>query len=141
MQIRHERSRSPEDMFVAGLLQRGARGLDLRPQPDLEEDIGNMHQYGVDWAVHRDTRLMQHLRDHNATDEDGAVEPFRLPDHMARVECEPPNCPFDSEQMVVFRAELAGRIAHQIHRRDMPSRRIIWCHAFAIASDIRTRRL
>jgi hypothetical protein len=124
---------------MAGILQRGPRGLDLRPLPTLDEDVGNMHQYGIDWAVHRDPRLMRHLQTHNSIDQD-AAESFRLPEHMARVECEPPNCPFTPLQMSRLRVELSDRVGEQVHRRDMPSRRVVWCHAYAIASAIRLGR-
>jgi hypothetical protein len=139
MQIRDERSRSPEDMFTAGILQRGARGLELRPQPNMQEVVDDPHQYGVDWAVHRSTRLMHHLHENNPNEHD-TTGSFRLPEHMARVECEPPNCPFTPQEMVVFRSQLADRIADQVHRRDMATRRLVWCHAFAIAFDLRHRR-
>jgi hypothetical protein len=139
MQIRGERSRSPEDMFVAGILQRGARGLDLRPLPSLEEDVGDVHQYGVDWSVHRDARLMRHLHENNTADQDSS-QSFCLPEHMARVECEPPNSPFNDQQAEEFRTRLLESVGDQLHRRDMASRRVVWRHAFAIASDIRSRR-
>jgi hypothetical protein len=139
MQICGERSRSPEDMFVAGILQRGARGLDLRPVPSLEEDVGDIHQYGVDWAVHCDTRLMCHLHENNTADQD-SLQSFSLPEHMARVECKPPNNPFTGQQMEVFWARLLDHIGDQVHRRDMASRRIVWRHAFAIVSEIRLQR-
>jgi hypothetical protein len=139
MQIRGQRARSPQDMFTVGILQRGARGLNLRPQANLDEVVDNPTQYGVDWAAHRDQHLMRHLHEHNPSDHDTA-ESFCLPEHMARVECEPPNCPFTAEEMVVFRASLAGRVIEHVHRRDMPSRRIVWCHAFAIAFHMRAQQ-
>jgi hypothetical protein len=139
MQIRGERSRSPEDMFMAGILQRGAQGLDLRPSANLNEDIGDVHQYGVDWGAHRDRRLMQHLHEHNPGDNQ-AADSFRLPEHMARVECEPPNSPFSSEEMNVLRERLSIRVGEQAYCRDMPTRRVLWCHAFAIAREIKASR-
>jgi hypothetical protein len=119
--------------------QQGARGLNLRPRPNLDEDVGDVHQYGVDWSVHRDTNLMRHLRDHNPQDQAPATS-FRVPEHMANVQCEPPNCPFTSDEMVDLRIELSRRVAAHVNRRDMPSRRIVWCHAFDIASEITARR-
>jgi hypothetical protein len=136
MQIRGERSRSPEDMFMAGILQCGPRGLDLRPPPVLDEDVGDIHQYGIDWSSHGNRLLMQHMHEHNPG-ERTQENSFQLPEHMAQVECEPPNCPFSVYEMETFRAEIAIRVAGHIHRRDMPSRRIVWREAFTIASEIR----
>jgi hypothetical protein len=135
MQLRGERSRSPEDMFMAGILQQGARGLNLRPQANMNEAVNDTNQYGVDWSVHSDRRLMRHLHEHNP-DDNNVVESFCLPKHMARVECKPPHCPFTPDEMLYLRSELIDRVANHVHRRDMPSRRIVWCHAFAIASEI-----
>jgi hypothetical protein len=136
MQIRGERSRSPTDMFMIGMLQQGPRGMDLRPDPDLMEAIGDPVEYGVDWDVHRNQRMMQHLYNNNP-EENSAAKSFQLPSHMARVECEPPHSPFISTEMDHLRTQLALRTRNVIHRRDMTSRRIVWNHAFSIASEIR----
>jgi hypothetical protein len=74
-------------MFIAGILQRGARGLNLQPQANMDELVNDPHQYGVDWAVHQDRLLMNHLHDNNPGDHD-LTQSFRLLEHMARVECE-----------------------------------------------------
>jgi hypothetical protein len=139
MQIRHQRSRSPEDMFISGILQQGARGLDLRPAADLGENIGDLHQYGVDWSVHNDRQLMRHLYTHNPSDQ-AAAESFSLPEHMARVECEPPGCPFTPREMDILRVQMARRVPDQVRRRDMTSRRVVWCHAYSVAREIGLNR-
>jgi hypothetical protein len=128
-------------MFMAGILQRGPRGLDLRPPPVLDEDIGDINQYGVDWAAHGDGRLMRHLIEHNP-EEQNTQNTFRsMPEHMARaVECNPPNCPFSNDEMDILRVELADRVAAHIHRRNMPSRRIVWHEAIVITSEMRPQR-
>jgi hypothetical protein len=86
---------------MAGILQCGPCGLDLQPTPVLDENVEDVHQYGVDWATHSDRRLMRHLLEHNPQEHD-TRNSFRLPEHMARVECEPPNCPFTIDEMDVF---------------------------------------
>jgi hypothetical protein len=140
MQIKGERSRSPTDMFAFGMYQSGARGLNLRPEPDLTEVVSNVSEYGVDWDVHRNRRLMQHLRTNNPG-ADQAAQTFQLPTHMARVDCEPPNCPFTTSQMQHLCRELAHRAANSVHQHDMPSRRLVWQHAFDIAMQIHTLRI
>jgi hypothetical protein len=135
MQIDGQRSRSPTDMFAFGMYQSGARGLDLRPEPDLAEAVPNVGEYGVDWDVHRSRRLMQHLRTNNP-DADQAAQSFQLPTHMARVDCEPPNCPFTPIQMDRLRRELSLRASASLYQHDMPSRRLVWQYAFDIASEV-----
>lgn len=138
MQIRGERTRSPQDMFLVGMLQHGPRGAHLRPEPNLDEEIGDITDYGVDWNVHRDRRLMQHLHANNPGENQAAAD-FHLPAHIARVECEPPNCPFTPSDMEYLRIQLASRAWDLMHRRDMPSRRLLWNHAFQIAAELRLR--
>jgi hypothetical protein len=120
--------------------QSGSRGLNLRPDPDLTESVDNVSMYGVDWDVHRSRRLMQHLRENNPGDEQ-AAQSFQLPTHMARVDCEPPDTPFTSNQMAYLRRELLTRAQHSLHQGDMPSRRLVWQHAFDIAREIYHRRI
>jgi hypothetical protein len=127
-------------MFAFGMLQAGPRGLDLRPEPDLTESVTNINEYGVDWAVHRSTRLMQHLRENNPNANHPA-QSFQLPTHMARVDCEPPNSPFTTTQMNYLRTELLRRAQHSLHQVDMISRRLVWQHAFDIASQIHVNRI
>jgi hypothetical protein len=140
MQIKHERSRSPTDMFAFGMHQVGSRGLNLRPDPDLTESVNDVSMYGVDWDVHRSRRLMQHLRENNPDDEHTA-QSFQLPTHMARVDCEPPHSPFTPTQMDYLRRELLVRAQHSLHQVDMSSRRLVWQEAFRIAREIHVQRI
>jgi hypothetical protein len=120
--------------------QLGYRGLNLRPDPDLTESIDNVNTYGVDWDVHRSRRLMQRLRKNNPNDEH-AAQSYQLPTHMARVDCEPPDSPFTSTQKEYLRRELLARTRHSLHHIDMPSRRLVWQHAFGIAREIFIQRI
>jgi hypothetical protein len=127
-------------MFAFGMHQSGPRGLDLRPEPELTEQIDNVSEYGVDWAVHWSQRLMQHLRDNNPN-ADQAAQSFQLPTHMARVGCEPPNSPFTATQMQHLRSELLRHAQHSLHQNDMASRRLVWQNAFDIACQIHRHRI
>jgi hypothetical protein len=92
LRIRGERQRSPQDMFFFGVIQNGARGLAFieSPMANLDEYIGSVEEYGIDWAELERARNI----------------PVDHPEHMAAVVVDPPNCPLTAEEMVELDSSL-----------------------------------
>ena len=92
LRIPGERQRSPRDMFFFGVIQNGARGLAFNetPVPNLEEDIGHVEEYGIDWAE------LERARNTH----------IDLPEHMATVLVDPPTCPLTAEEVAELNASL-----------------------------------
>jgi hypothetical protein len=129
MQIRGERSASPREMFFFGMSQEGSRGV---------EDVQNFDEYGVDWDDYNDASFMRSLLQSNPDDTEEAGV-FRAPEHIATVECEPPNCPLSSNEVRELDDELHRRIGNAFYSRDMNARRAVWEAALAITMDIVNR--
>jgi hypothetical protein len=68
--IRHERQRSPKDMFFFGMIQNGTRGLGGVTSISAEDEaVGDMASYGVDWDDLEDSRIRSHHDEMNAPDQ------------------------------------------------------------------------
>ncbi|KAH7906787.1 hypothetical protein BJ138DRAFT_1015645 [Hygrophoropsis aurantiaca] len=135
LQIRGERERSPRDMFFFGMLQEGPRGIQRALEP-VNEMVGDINSYGVDWEVHDDERFMSHLLDNNP-DEWEEANPFvsaSTPANLSQVLCEPPGCPFTPEQLNHLDTTLQAHV--DVFSRNMTVRRLVWQRALAISRDI-----
>lgn len=133
LQIRGERSRSPRDMFLFSLLQDGPRGVQAHADP-IDEQVEDVAAYGVDWDVAANPVLMQHLLQHNPQDQ-ARPNPFNIangPAALSDVPCEPPDCPFTTEQVQWLDLILSQRV--NLDSRSMDSRRAVWIEALSLCS-------
>jgi hypothetical protein len=126
LQIRGERTASPREMFFFGMMQQGLRGM---------EDVDNFATYGVDWDDYTDASFMRNLQDANPGDA-ADVNTFSIPEHIATVHCEPPNCPLSPDELRILDVELRNRVGQAYHSRDMTSRRAVWAAALDITTGI-----
>lgn len=110
IQRRGARERAPLDMFLFGMIENGARGLDI-PQ---EENIENLDEYGIDWENLDNEGLVQRV--HN------------IPRIMNEVACPEPFCPFTEDVVHLLDDGIARRVA-EVRPIDMPSRRQLWMAA------------
>jgi hypothetical protein len=100
----NQRSRTPRDMFFFGMIEEGPRGLVLADEDIADEDIAG---YGVDWEALEDRQIRGHHDEANTPEtglevgDDMADNPFErhVPEHLAVVEVEEPNCPLSVEQV------------------------------------------
>ncbi|KAK6991956.1 hypothetical protein R3P38DRAFT_3437757 [Favolaschia claudopus] len=132
VQIKRERKRSPRDMFVFSMVQDGPRGLGDAVEP-VDEPVEDIASYGVDWEVADDRRLMHHLLEENPQDWEDENPFHAAPSQLSDVPCEPPNCPFTAEQVVLLDRLLAERV--DVTSRNMVMRRMVWCEAFNICTQ------
>lgn len=134
-------SRSPRDMFIFGLLEYGAQGIENVLQQQDADGIGNLEEYGVDWEAMDDATLMAHFRENNeaaALDPAGdhPFAPRSAPPRLSEVTCDEPGCPFTPEQVRVLDARLRARV--DLASRDMAVRRMVWSTALqlCLAGDL-----
>lgn len=133
MQIKGQRGRSPVDMFTFSLLQDGPRGISGLLQP-LDDEVENPDEYGIDWDVAADERLMNHLHEHNPQDTSGANPFTNAPATAAHVECLPPNCPFTEDQVHWLDSSLRTRV--DVSSRVMQTRRLVWMEALELCQQL-----
>ena len=132
MTVPDDRARSPRDMFFFSMIEDGPRGF-ARPE-EVEEDVGDLAGYGIDWEVAADPRLMTHLLDNNPHDWEHE-NPFHTgPNRLSDVPCEAPNCPLTAAQLEDLDHQLPMRV--DIHTRSMTLRRVVWRHAVEICSNM-----
>ncbi|KAH9833490.1 uncharacterized protein C8Q71DRAFT_795253 [Rhodofomes roseus] len=140
-----DRSRSPRDRFIFGMIENGPRGIsnhqELRVQrrEALPDTVDDPQAYGIDWDVLDDPMLMAHHLANNP-DEWEAANPFSpgytRPSELSVVECEAPNCPFTPAEVAAFDAELALRVNRTT--RDMGICRLVWVEALRICQQMYT---
>jgi hypothetical protein len=126
MQIRGARSASPREMFFFGMAENGPRGF---------EDISNVQAYGVDWEDYTDAQFMRGLQEANPANT-GDVHVFQAPEHIAIVNCEPPNCPLTAAELVHLNTEVRRRVGGGFESRDMTARRAVWQVALDVTTSI-----
>lgn len=146
LQLRHQRNRSPRDLFFFGMYQEGLRGhlptpvqgSSSRVDEDLAEE--DWASYGIDWEVIDDETLMTHHRTANPTDSQSAdpFAPATTPSNLAHVPCEPPNSPLTPEEITWLDARLAERVDRST--RSMTIERAAWIEALALSSEVWRRR-
>ncbi|KAJ3018436.1 hypothetical protein NUW54_g338 [Trametes sanguinea] len=118
-------ARSPRDMFIFGMLEHGAHGIEafMQQEPPVED----LEHYGVDWDAMDDPVLMAHFDQHNPTTA-STTAPFRIdaaPPHLSDVPCQEPGCPLTPEQVHSLDARLARLV--DLSSQDMGVRRVV-CH-------------
>ncbi|KAI0668378.1 hypothetical protein C8Q78DRAFT_1071288 [Trametes maxima] len=119
-------SRSPRDMFLFGMLEHGARGIEAFLQQ--EPQVDNLAEYGVDWDALDSPNLMAHYERFNGADHDiNAFTPNSAPERLSEVACEVPGCPLTADQVATMDQELARTV--DITSRDMESRCTLWSTA------------
>ncbi|KAF9016175.1 hypothetical protein BDZ89DRAFT_1217857 [Hymenopellis radicata] len=134
LRIRDERSRSPRDMFLFGVLQNGYRNLAETFNPDSEA-IANLDYYGVDWDDMEDPSILRHHADYNQleVEEDEVVEnPFnpRQPTRLSSVVVPSFECPFDEPHALQFQQELM--LVPNLDTTNMEERKSVWIQALDI---------
>ncbi|KAI0794620.1 hypothetical protein C8Q74DRAFT_1315231 [Fomes fomentarius] len=143
MQIKGAPNRSPYNMYLLSLATDGARGADALLETGA--DIGDIAEYGIDWAAADDPRIMNHLleREPNEWDE---VNPFvapplsNRPQRAPHVPCDPPEDflkPWEVQELSVRLYRTLG--AERMASRNMEVRRLIWITAFRFCGDIMQR--
>ena len=112
-----------------GMIQHGARGIEHLIGTPVEENVGEYSDYGIDWAVIDDRRLMEHHAQHNEDppNPDNPFAPSGMPQNLSNVACDPPDSPLTPEQCSQLDASLAARF--DTASRDMLVRCSIWAAA------------
>lgn len=92
------------------MVSQGPHGIQSFVAP-VEDEVGDIHSYGVDWDVNDDPVLMTHLLEHNPQDWESGnpFAPATSPDNMNTVECEPAGCPLTAMQLTELNTELHHR--------------------------------
>ncbi|KAH9948437.1 hypothetical protein B0H21DRAFT_690181 [Amylocystis lapponica] len=137
LQVKRQRQRSPRDMFFFGMLQEGPRGFSaFMPSGDIELNPLDISSYGVDWDVMDDPVLMAHHLTHNPHEweDENPFVPATTPVNLSEVVCDPPNCPFSPEQMIMFTSML--HLSTDSTSRNMNVRRLVWLEALHICREI-----
>lgn len=142
IRLRHERQRSPRDLFLFGMVENGPRGLGALTGPrdvggDFGEDgmVEDFNSYGIDWDELDDHRIVAHHRAHNGPDgfDDN---PFVScgPDYFSHVGVPEAPCPLTPEQVEYLDRELSQ--VPEYRSRNMVARREMWIHALAICRNL-----
>lgn len=135
---RGQKNRSPADMFLFGMLERGPRGLHSvashNPTP-VEPTEDELASYGVDWEEHQRADVMDHLlqRDPQEWEDDNPFQLVSTPSTLNEVICEAPNCPLSAEQVHLLDAQLDELF--DMSTSDMAMRRTIWQRSLSICSN------
>jgi len=134
-----QRSRAPRDMFFFGMIEQGPRGLALAEEDIADEDIAG---YGIDWEALDDRQIREHHDEANTpetgleADDDVVDNPFdrHVPEHLAVVEVEEPNCPLSIEQVDFLDAQLVHNDWWK--SRSVESYRLRWITALQICRNM-----
>ncbi|KAL0070085.1 hypothetical protein AAF712_002572 [Marasmius tenuissimus] len=142
MSLPQQKSASPNEMFVFGMMENGIRGMDEiwnynddnHVRFESQEDIDS---YGVDWEEMEDRTIYQHHVENNT--EDTEQEPFNPfstyhPNLFSHVEVEPPTCPLTVDQVDILKDRLSQ--LPYIHRQDIESRRLLWQNALFTCTEL-----
>ncbi|KAF8134872.1 hypothetical protein EV363DRAFT_1160056 [Boletus edulis] len=130
-----ERHLSPHALFIQGTIERGQRSIFL-----VEEDIGNIDEYGIDWQD-LDTRCLRTHHDTNNPNSDEADQPnpnpfvISQPEQLSHVGVPDTFSPLADQ---LRDEEFQRRLQLLLDRTsaDMQSRRLLWIEALAIAQDM-----
>jgi hypothetical protein len=136
LQIKRQRTKSPNEIFYFSMIQDGPRGFEGE-EAVLQEDeaVEDVDQMGIDWeTIENDPVLLAHHLQNNAETQEHS---FGAPAKFSHVLCEPPVGPFTEEEVAILWAELAQRV--DITTRSMLVRRQMWIHALDICEDIERR--
>jgi len=142
---RGEEHRTPNNMYLFGMIEKGRRGVHVAPDTllamdDNDDDLlgasdDDYAAYGIDWDDLNDHRTRDHHNTHNREDGDPS-NPFvsNQPDRLSHVNVPCARCPFNSQQIQALDDQLA-RLPY-IRDQDMNSRRLVWIDALRIASQL-----
>ncbi|KAJ7604059.1 hypothetical protein FB45DRAFT_983870 [Roridomyces roridus] len=131
LSIRHERNRSPRDIFLFSMLQDGPRGLEHRVDP-IEDEVDDPDTYGIDWDTANDPTLMNHLLTQNPHEWE-EQNPFAPGlDNLSHVPCDTPDSPFTVAEINELDRRLGLRV--DLQSRSMHVRRLVWREAMEICS-------
>ena len=136
MSLPNDRTRSPYDMFMFGMITNGPRGISHLIQLDDADDVNNLKLYGVDWDGVNNPELMEHLLERSAVEhqyDNAGDDTLRLPNHMANVVCDPPENPFSPEQIDYLFQQLCATV--DLTTRDMLLRHTIWDTALHVLNE------
>ncbi|KAI0694683.1 hypothetical protein C8Q76DRAFT_634347 [Earliella scabrosa] len=144
MQLKGSQNRSPFDMYLFSLINDGARGLDEAGPPEDAEPVGELAEYGIDWAASSDPKLMDHLLEREP-EEWNEVNPFLVQPHtgpqaFSQVPCDPPSGPLNPWEVQELNLRLQAAFGGEVASRNMEVRRLIWITAFEICHSIMERR-
>ncbi len=125
-------------MYFVSLIRDGPRGLEGVAQ---EEDIGDIAEYGIDWAAADDPRIMDHLLEREADAWD-SENPFAAPPKQRpHVPCDGPGDFFSPWEVQELTMRLHQTLGGLLATRNMEVRRQIWIVAFEICGDIIAKRM
>jgi hypothetical protein len=118
MQLKHERNKSPREMFMMGIMERRVPGVWELIQAQ-EADVGDAQTYGVDFEAMDDDLIMTDLREREAN-------PFQdhVPGSFSEVRCEAPECPLQPHQVAELNQVLA--MEFDMTTRNMEMRQMMW---------------
>jgi hypothetical protein len=142
IELRGEPNRSPDDLFVFGMLENGSRGINHLVAADNAAHE-NDADYGIDWTVNQDPAIRRHFYENNPdeADDDGDADDGRLdivdglPAHMSHIECETDNAFLEgfTEQL---KDALLEEFGAGMTSRHMPTRRLLWRRALRLSREI-----
>lgn len=118
------------------MVQQGPRGIQHLIDEPIDEDVKDFENYGIDWDVHDDPALAEHLlQSQTSITETGNTNPFgdsSTPHQLSEVRCETPNCPLSEQQLSALNAHLAACV--NLWSQNMATRRVLWQEALAICA-------
>nr|GAT47729.1 predicted protein [Mycena chlorophos] len=130
-----QRKQSPREMFVFGMLEHGACGIDhLGQQEDVPSD--RLPDYGIDWEAHRVDTIAEHHAANNTTPRRNPFGEVQnaAPEQFNEVVVVPPNCPLEAAQLIYLDRELARHV--NMDSTDMRVRKQIWLEGLAICRSL-----
>lgn len=120
-------------MFFFSLIQDGPRGLEFLSQAVNEEgEEEDVAQLGIDWPIMESRRFMTHWADNNLVEAQGPNAFSDPPPQLSHVPCDPPNCPFNADEVSSLNAHL--RISYDLRSSNMEVRRMVWIAALDFSS-------
>jgi hypothetical protein len=126
MQLKGEENKSPMEMFLLGMVEREAPGIeDWIHQQEAVEDLPN---YGIAWED-----LAEQVAG-NVVDDGQIQMPFQVdnrPEELHEVWCEPPGCPLTAGEKERLDAAIVREFGTNKYR-SMPERMLIWDRAFEV---------
>lgn len=125
--------RSPQQMYVHGIVTNGVRGIHLDSGEPAEI---NHEEYGIDWEDLDRPVIRRHHETFNPENQVENDNPFIVnhPDRLSHVEVPDARCPFRDDQLHVFNTELQN--LPDILSNDEHSLRLIWIRALALATRV-----
>ncbi|KAK7051234.1 hypothetical protein VNI00_004734 [Paramarasmius palmivorus] len=141
MSLRDQRSSTPTELFVFGMMEHGVRGMGGVVNVDDEDRVQfstqeELDSYGVDWDDMDDSAILSHHNQHNPPDSEDSTNPFSThrPEHFSHVEVEGPDCPLSDEHILQLDAYLSS--LPYFNNLDLDSARLQWNAALAFCQNL-----